>query len=826
MTRKRRFPGDMIGTPAVQTAPSRYEAYRPPYHVSFNRICPPPHRRIVPPSHHPASHTVALNRPPPPEVPKVPAHRAANEGPATKADAERAASSSSPPAYLQYKTISVPPPSLHKCAQCSQEVVAQPDQVSHALVNHSRQHMRQQPFACSACGVLAKTSTIMRAHNIQAHNGNAQVQHLSASHYSETLKEMCIKNFPLDADAIIKDFFAEPTVTRSAAEVKQIQNGEQTRPKSLIDLTRTIKCEICSRPFVRALKLTETLQKLINHANLHLKSKPYGCSDCSFTAKTMKCVRQHQQICHENHGIVVKHSSPEFIYELKTVTKNCFPDQAEDCEIVIDRQAAQAESLDEPTEIGTPFGENTCRKCLRTLATPITARRVSNILDHVATHINYKPYRCSKCTCCCRDKAWMKRHLRREHQGEGFLIHAFTDEYCVKWRNMTLANFIIDAALVDKAINRLRSKPGTSSVADEELGTALQCKRCNQLIYAGKSPITTSARIIKHTMSHMEFKPYRCSSCNFETHDRFELKRRRVDEHCCGASMVDESTSNFYDEKLVNIYGQKLKPGRKVRQVIDLEAEEGNGEDESCEIVDGNYFTEISAAMIKTISESVGQAMENGFTIPESPDVKPEKSALEEEMADDDEDPELLEQQTDEEMDEPDDVENEDDVKPDIAQLLAQASSSNSSPQPQAHVKQEPLDVSPIDDSVYFDPQSEESLIDGIMDHRLIEELEQVKAELEEKATANKKLMEKLNEAEKQNEAFRRELVSKAAIINGLNEKREMLRKELETKTADNVAMNEKQQKLYAHIGEMSTENKILKDDIEELKKQLLAAKK
>uniref|UniRef100_A0A5S6QSD3 C2H2-type domain-containing protein n=1 Tax=Trichuris muris TaxID=70415 RepID=A0A5S6QSD3_TRIMR len=287
------------------------------------------------------------------------------------------------------------------CSVCSTSMHASDDE---ALLNHVRQHSRENHFKCNHCDFLHLQSAVVKEHSRGAHPGkSSRVLSLTAAQnedlelwrtwcfpeWNSYMSEMADAELDeleeLEEADYDEDAEDETSVPTSSANGAALKRGSATRVLSA-DGPRYI-CQLCKSP------VSMYASSLYVHVKNHMNYKPYCCGHCDYKSPVKSKVRRHIQNAHKGQPATINYfPTPGIDHEVLRWKKKCFP---------------------EVTSFATLANDKVpCLLCKTDVADTLLSKSV-----HAKNHLDSKPYHCGYCPyrSCLRGET--RRHVVRQHIG-------------------------------------------------------------------------------------------------------------------------------------------------------------------------------------------------------------------------------------------------------------------------------------------------------------------------------------------------------------------------------------------------------------------------
>ncbi|CAJ0572974.1 unnamed protein product, partial [Mesorhabditis spiculigera] len=481
-----------------------------------------------------------------------------------------------------------------KCRKCS---MLHQDVTPSGLSSHVWSHAKFARYICKICGWHSYTRSHLAKHLDSTHPNEPHVieDSIDAKMVEDIMAEATVC-YPKNAK-MLKKWMAEklqPLVgggTADNAAMPQAASRKRQHPQSStangalaypmtdvptpkVPASQAVanQCLLCGSSSSIMQSVYQNARKLVNHARTHLSARPFCCSECGHESKIKNTVSAHIKAMHAGKGDVVDKSTPEFIAQLKECCRRLYPLQVDVCEHHLDitHMNLKSDGLTLAAEAVPRVKDWTCKICHHRLHIDAPSRVVKGLVEHSMRHITWhKAYKCSVCLHACHTEDNLSNHIRVVHHGNGHQLKSFTPDYCAELRLQTLNGFAITPALVDAQLEKLQDiKDGLCTSAPQPRSATLNkaatgsanstsgtsgmngprvCKECGFKSNVGSDKLM-SRSIVNHTLTHITYCPFRCAVCAYPAKNRSSFYRRVNVDHKCGDNIVLETTAEFYDE--------------------------------------------------------------------------------------------------------------------------------------------------------------------------------------------------------------------------------------------------------------------------------------
>ncbi|CAJ0572969.1 unnamed protein product, partial [Mesorhabditis spiculigera] len=341
-------------------------------------------------------------------------------------------------------------------------------------------------------------------------------------------------------------------------------------------------CQICNNAIDLGLDEAETHTNALQHAATHSVLKfEKTCSRCPFVGKSKDLIALHIKQKHGDDGKVLMNIQSQHENSLKELLPTCFPLLAqlwdtvtgdeEDLDVGMDNfDEEQAYNLI-PSLLATETIVENCQKCNRRQSV------VRNMGQHVWTHMGTKRFYCEKgCGFGCYQMTraghkcesfggkWSKKVIDTitEQMIDNFmaLVGECYPQNAENVRNYMERNLLSSMENPVPLANYKLQKPSSSQpviarTAPKPAAMGPKCMKCG----VAKPGILQSKNLVDHAMTHIDFRPFRCSICGLGTRISANLVKHFRAQHNGEGAVVDVSTKEFYEE--VKIMAQEIYPG-------------------------------------------------------------------------------------------------------------------------------------------------------------------------------------------------------------------------------------------------------------------------
>ncbi|CAJ0586129.1 unnamed protein product, partial [Mesorhabditis spiculigera] len=385
-------------------------------------------------------------------------------------------------------------------------------------------------------GICASTMTLkshLQRHLHEVHPGNGRVIDNRTAEYFDALEAKTKANFPAHSNAIAKYIGGQ----KETLGFQDASDDEDDNPQ---DGRKIAVCKECSNAIH-----CDAPSHLTLHSSTHLSFRPWKCSVCTYTMNRKKNLQRHLNAQHQGNGWVIDNRTAEYYDALKAKAQANFPDRARAIAKFIGEQRhvsgiqARPDNEDDTPEDNPPIQ---CSNAVYRDAPCKLAR-------HSSTHLSFRPWKCSVCDFTMARKDPLQQHLKEQHQGDGRAIDNRTAEYYDALEAKTKANFPDLSSAIAKYIGEQKKRLGFQDASDHEDDNPQDGRKISNCKVECRHSIvsTTTWFLAQHSLTHLAFRPWKCSVCTFTARLKGDVKSHLKTQHQGTGQVIDNRTAEYYD---------------------------------------------------------------------------------------------------------------------------------------------------------------------------------------------------------------------------------------------------------------------------------------
>ncbi|CAJ0569557.1 unnamed protein product, partial [Mesorhabditis spiculigera] len=469
---------------------------------------------------------------------------------------------SAPPAQVDAKPEETKPAARTKPKyQCSNAICRhQPYQ----LAQHTVAHLAFRPWKCSVCEYTTTRKGDLQVHLNAQHQGTGRAVDNRTAEYFDALEAKINANFPAHSSAIAK-YIREQ---KKALEFRDASDHADDNRQECRKLSSCMECRTPMR--------STSAPYLVRHSLSHLSFRPWKCSVCACTRSEKDKLQTHLNAQHHGNGWAIDNRTAEFYDELEAETKTDFPAHSSAIAKYIRgrKKAAGFQDAsdnasrhdmtpvtpgkglavkrrwptdDNPTDSEEEEYRQTTPVCMQ-CSTAISCADPCQVARHSVAHLTFRPWKCSVCPYTTTRKGNLQKHLKERHHGNGRVLDNRTAEYYDALEAKTKANFPAHSSAIAKYIGCHKEALGFEDSKDHEEdqpqdGRKISvCKECKNSIGS-----TNALHLIRHSLTHLTFRPWKCSVCTFTAKPKSVVKTHLNVQRQGNGRVIDNRTAQYYD---------------------------------------------------------------------------------------------------------------------------------------------------------------------------------------------------------------------------------------------------------------------------------------
>lgn len=364
----------------------------------------------------------------------------------------------------------------HKCGQCGQQFLTQPQLAAHRLT-HAPAPARPKPFRCEICARTVETQFKF-------------FEHLKG-HYEPNKKHRC--------EVCCGEFLS----------------AEALQEHALVHSREHFQCELCNKTFRKESMLEVHLK--VAHVEEEeaggAADKPYSCVACPKSYHSQVALDSHVQSEHEE-------NPPEFNCE------DCYRVFKSKSKLMAHRKAEHKEEVPQPkgapkkkVKVGKSVkGGYACSMCTRVFT------HKNSLVYHIRGHTGERPHQCDQCGKSFYAASALKVHLRL-HSGEKPYKCQMCEKYFRQWGDLRYHTTSVHSEKRQYQCEFCGKdfKRKYCLVVHRRIHTGEKNYKCE---YCGKA-FRAASYLQNHKRIHTGERPHPCPDCGKPFRVRSDMKRHR-----------------------------------------------------------------------------------------------------------------------------------------------------------------------------------------------------------------------------------------------------------------------------------------------------------